>query len=129
MTTEVMSRTAQRADMGSSNGLRREQRGICATRNKTRMCYGEDNFSLTRLVKHLVALIEDEVLQIGKAKVPVADESVDTAGGTDNNVGLRVLVAKKLDVRLHGCFAVEDTNPDIGHELGETVVLVSDLVG
>ena len=38
----------------------------------------------TGLVKHLIALIKDEVLQIGKAEVPVADESVDTAGGTNN---------------------------------------------
>ena len=83
----------------------------------------------TGLVKHLIALIKDEVLQIGKAEVPVADESVDTAGGTNNNVGVSVLVGKKLDVRLDGCSAVEDTDPDIGQELGETVVLVPDLVG
>jgi len=95
-------------------------------------CGAEDGLHIVAhvgLVKHLVALIEDEVLQIGEAEVPVADESVDTAGGTDNNVGVRVLVAKKLDVRLNGCSAVEDTNPDIGQELGETVVLVPDLVG
>jgi hypothetical protein len=84
---------------------------------------------LTGLVKHLVALIEDEVLQIGKAEVPVADESVDTAGGTDDDVGVGVLVGEKLDVCLDGCSAVEDTDPDIGEELGETVVLVSDLIG
>jgi hypothetical protein len=59
--------------------------------------------SLTRLVKHLIASIEDEVLQIGKAKVPVADESVDTTGCTDNDVSERVLIGKKVDVRLDRC--------------------------
>jgi hypothetical protein len=45
----------------------------------------------------------DEVLQIGKEKVPVADESVDTTGCTDNDVSERVFIGKKLDVRLDRC--------------------------
>ena len=43
------------------------------------------------------------MLQIGKAKVPVADESVDTTGCIDNDVSERVFIGKKLDVRLDRC--------------------------
>ena len=84
---------------------------------------------LTGLVQHLVALVEDKVLQVGKAKMPVAYEGVDTTGGTDNDVGVSVLVAQELDVLLDGSSTVEDTDLDVWQELGETVVLVADLVG
>jgi hypothetical protein len=84
---------------------------------------------LTRLVKHLVTLVENEVLQVGQAEMPVADERVDTSGCTDNDVRVGVLVAEELDVLLNGCSTVEDTDLNIGQELGETVVLVPDLVG
>jgi hypothetical protein len=84
---------------------------------------------LTGLVKHLVTLIEDEVLQVGEAQVPVTDERVDTARSSDNDVGVGVLVAQKLNVLLDGCTTVEDADLDIGQELCETVVLVPDLVG
>jgi hypothetical protein len=84
---------------------------------------------LTGLVKHLVTLIEDEVLQVGEAQVPVTDERVDTARSSDNDVGVGVLVAQELNVLLDGCTAVEDTDLDIGQELCETVVFVPDLVG
>jgi len=86
-------------------------------------------FVLTGLVQHLVALIEDEVLQVGKAEMPIADEGVDTTGSTDDDVRVSVLVAKELDVLLNGSSSVEDTNLDVRQELGEAVVLVADLVG
>lgn len=84
---------------------------------------------LTRLVKHLVTLIENEVLQIGETEMPVTDERVDTSRCTDNNVRVRVLVAEELDILLNGCSTVEDADLDVGQELRETVVLISDLVG
>lgn len=84
---------------------------------------------LTGLVQHLVALIEDEVLQVGKAEVPIADKSIDTTGCTNYDVRVGLLVAEELNVLLNGCSTVEDTDLDVGQELGETVVLVPDLVG
>jgi hypothetical protein len=84
---------------------------------------------LTRLVQHLVALIEDEVLQVGKAKMSITNEGVDTTGSTDNDVGVGLLVAKKLDVLLNGSSSVKDTNLDVRQELSKAVVLVADLVG
>ena len=56
-------------------------------------------------------------------------ESIETARRTDNDVGVRVLVAKELNVLLYGGSSVEDTDLDVWQELGETVVLVADLVG
>ena len=84
---------------------------------------------LTRLVQHLVALVKDEVLKVGQAEMPVTDKSVDTTGGTNNDVRVSLLVAEQLNVLLDGCSTVEDTDLDVGQELGETVVLVPDLVG
>ena len=84
---------------------------------------------LTRLVKHLVALIEDKVLQVGETEVLVANESIDTTGCSDNDVRVCVLVAEKLNVLLHRCSSVEDTDLDVGQELGKTVVFVANLVG
>jgi hypothetical protein len=82
-----------------------------------------------RLIQHLVTLIEDEVLQVGKAKVSVTDERVDTSRCADNDVRVGVFVSKKLDVLLHRCSSVENADLDVGQELREAVVLVPDLVG
>jgi hypothetical protein len=38
----------------------------------------------------------NEVLEVGRAKVLVADESVDATGRSDDNVRVRILVAKHL---------------------------------
>jgi hypothetical protein len=69
------------------------------------------------------------VLQVGEAEMPVADEGVDTTGGTHNDVRVSVLVAEELDVLLNGSSSIEDTDLDVRQELGETVVLIADLVG
>jgi hypothetical protein len=69
------------------------------------------------------------VLQIGKAEMPIADEGVDTTGSADNDVRVSVLVAEELDILLNGSSSVEDTDLDVRQELGEAVVLVTDLVG
>ena len=80
------------------------------------------------LVQHLVALIEDEVLQAGETKVPVTDEGVDTSRGADDDVRVGILVTEELDVLRNWGSAVEDADLDIGQELGKSVVLVPDLV-
>lgn len=82
----------------------------------------------TRLIQHLVALVENEMLQVSEAKMPVAHKRVDTTWRADNDVRVGVLVAEQLDVLLHWSSAVEDTDLDIGQELGEAVVLVPNLV-
>lgn len=84
---------------------------------------------LTGLVKHLVTLIEDEMLEVGEAEVAVTDESVDATGRANNDMGMGLLVAEKLDVLLNGSSTVEDADLDIWQKLGETVVFIPDLIG
>lgn len=83
---------------------------------------------LTGLVQHLVTLVENEVLQVGEAEMPVTDERIDTSGCADDDVRVSILVAEKLNVFLDGCSTVKDTDLDVGQEFGETIILVPDLV-
>lgn len=69
------------------------------------------------------------MLQAGEAEMLVADEGVDSTGGADDDVRVSVLVAEEFDVLLDGSSSVEDTDLDVGQELGEAVVLIADLVG
>jgi hypothetical protein len=82
-----------------------------------------------RLVEHLVAFIKNENADTAKSEGLVADESLKTSGGTDNDVGASVLVLQGLHVGLDGSTTVEDASLDVGHVLAETVVLVANLVG
>lgn len=84
--------------------------------------------SLTRLIQHLVTLVENEVLQIGEAEMTITDKRIDTTGRSNDDMGVSVLVGKQLDVFLDGCTSVENANLDIRQELGEAVVLIPDLV-
>lgn len=61
--------------------------------------------------------------------MPVTDKSIDTTGCANNDVRVRVLVAKELNVLLDGCSSVENTDLDVRQELGKAVVFVTDLVG
>lgn len=59
----------------------------------------------------------------------VTDESVETTGRSDNDVRVSVLVLQNLGVLLDGRATVKDAGLDVGHILGEPVVLVADLEG
>lgn len=83
---------------------------------------------LTILIQHLVALIENEVLQVGEAKDLVTDEGIDTAGSSNDDVRVSVLVLQHSDVLLDRSSAVEDADLDVRQELCEAIVLVLDLV-
>lgn len=49
---------------------------------------------LTWLVKHLVALVQDEMLQVGKAQMPVSDERIDATRRADDDVRVSLLVGQ-----------------------------------
>lgn len=85
--------------------------------------------ALTRLVEHLVALVKYEDTNTAETKGLVAHEGLETAGGTDDDVGTGILVLQCLHIRLDGSTAVEDTSLDVRHVLAETVVLIANLVG
>lgn len=83
--------------------------------------------SLTNLVEHLVALVENEHADAAEAEVLVADERVKTTGSTDDDVGMSLLVLEDLGILLDRSTTVEDAGLDVGHVLAETVVLVANL--
>jgi hypothetical protein len=84
--------------------------------------------TLTRLIKHLVALIQDENANAAKTESLVADKSLETTWSTNNDVGAGVLVLEGFHVRLDGSTTIEDGCLDVGHILAETVVLITNLV-
>lgn len=81
------------------------------------------------MVQHLVALIENKSLDVAQRKFLVANKSIQTARGGDDDVGIGLLVGKKLNILLDGGAAIEDRCLDIRKVLAETGVLVLDLVG
>lgn len=79
------------------------------------------------MVEHLVALIKDKDTNTAQSQELVADQSVKPARCTDNDVRVGVLVLQNLGVLLDGSTTVEDARLDVGHVLGESVVLVANL--
>jgi hypothetical protein len=83
----------------------------------------------TNLIEHLVALVENENLDVAKPQLLVAYQSVETAWGCDNYVRVGLLVGQDFDVLLHGSSSVEDRGLDVWKVLAKSGVLVLDLVG
>lgn len=84
---------------------------------------------LTRLIEHLVTLVEDKDADAAKTQSLVTDKSLQTTRSTDNDVRAGLLVLERLHIGLDGSTTIEDTGLDVGHVLAEAVVLVADLVG
>lgn len=83
----------------------------------------------TNALKHLVALVEHEHPDATKTQVLVANKGVQTTRGTDDNVGVGLRAAEDGNVLGDLSTTVEDAGADLGHVLGETVVLVANLEG
>lgn len=83
---------------------------------------------LTNLVKHLIALIEDEDLAASEAEVLLANESVQATWGGNNDVWVSLWVLEDLGIGLDWCSSVEDSGFNLWHVLGESGVLVLDLI-
>jgi len=81
------------------------------------------------LIEHLVALIENKVLDVLELQGALLDESEDTARGTDQDVGAELLVAENVLVSLDGHTTVEHLRANLGKVLAEASVLVLDLEG
>jgi hypothetical protein len=82
----------------------------------------------TNLIEHLVALVQDEVVDVGEPELLVADQGVQAARSAHNDVRVGVLVGEDFVVLLYRSAAVEDRRLDGRHVLGEPGVLVADLV-
>lgn len=96
-----------------------------ARREKERGKRGE---KCTDLIKHLVALIEYESLNVPQSQLLVTHEGVQSAGRSDDDVRVRILVGEDLEILGHRGPAVEDSGLGLGHVLAEPGVLVLDLV-
>lgn len=81
----------------------------------------------TNLIEHLVALVEDKVLDVLEVEGLLLDEGEDTTGGSDQDVGAELLVAENVLISLDGGTTVEDLRADLRQVLAEAGVLVLDL--
>ena len=84
---------------------------------------------LTNLVKHLVALIKNEVANATKTQLLVADKGIEAAWSSYDDMRMGFLVAENLDILLDWHATVEHGSLDVGHVLSEAVILVFNLVG
>lgn len=84
---------------------------------------------LTDLVQHPVTLIQNEGLDVAQRQLLLADQSIQTAGSGDNDVGVCLLVRKGLDILLDRSTSVEHSRLHIGEVLAEPSILVLDLIG
>ena len=84
---------------------------------------------LTSLVKHLVALIKHESLDVAQRQLLVTNKSVQAPRSADDDIGVRILVGKDFDILLNRRTSVKNGGLHIRKVFAETSVLVLDLVG
>jgi len=84
---------------------------------------------LTECFQHLVAFVKNKVLDFASVQLLLPDQSHHSSWSSNDNVRTLLLASEQLLVGRDGSSTVEDTGSDVGHELGETGKLVSDLVG
>src|SRR5438067_489736 len=85
------------------------------------------NESITQLFKHLVALIENEVLQVLQIKFLGAHQGQDATGSADDDVRVRRLENLLVVGDVHS--TEEHRHFGGGHVLREALVLLADLEG
>lgn len=83
----------------------------------------------TERLQHLVTFIENKHLDGGSVQSLVSNQSVQSTGGSDNDVRALCLVLQDFLVLLDGGSTVKDTGLDGGHVLGESGKFVLDLEG
>lgn len=83
---------------------------------------------ITNLIQHLVALIQNELLDASEAEFLVAHKGIQTARSSNNDVWKAVLVGKHFDILRHRSSTEETLGLDIGHVLAETLVFIFDLI-
>ena len=83
--------------------------------------------SLTWLIKHLVALIENKVFDVRRYQVLVSREGVQAAGGCNDDVRASGFILQDLRILLDGRATIERAYTDVGHILCEPVILVPNL--
>ena len=82
---------------------------------------------LTKLFEHFVALVQNEVFDLGGVQSPLPDKRVQTARSGDDNVWAFGLVGEDGLVLVDTNTTEEGADPHIRHVLGKPGVLVLDL--
>jgi hypothetical protein len=85
-------------------------------------------WALTDFLKHFVALIEDEDLEVREVKVTLLDEGKDTAWSTNNDVRLFESL-EKSDVLVDGNTTIDHLCSDVWKLGRETSEFLLDLIG
>ena len=68
------------------------------------------------------------MLDVSEGQNLVSNKGVESTRGTDDDVGILLLVFQKLDVLGHRCTTVEDGGLDVWKVLAEAGVFVLDLI-
>lgn len=84
---------------------------------------------LTDLVEHLVALIENKLLDAAESKMLVSNKRIETSWCGDNDVWVGLLLVQNIDVILDWSTTVEDRSLDVWEVFAESCILVLDLEG
>ena len=82
----------------------------------------------TDLVEHFVTFVEDKDLNVPKSKLLLSNKCIQTARGCHDDVRMRLLAGKNLEILLHWSATVEDGSLHLRHVFAETSVLVLDLI-
>lgn len=83
---------------------------------------------LTNFFEHLVALVENEDLEVGEVEVALLDKSEDSPGGANDDVGL-LETLEEGDVLLDGDTSEDDFGSDVRGVLEEADEFFVDLIG
>lgn len=83
---------------------------------------------LTGLIQHLVALVEDEHLEVVELEILSVYQGQDSAWGSNHDVGGLLRVLQQLNVIIDWNTAVEGSTSDLLEVLGESVELLLDLI-
>lgn len=84
---------------------------------------------VTNLIQHFIAFIEDEDLDVPKAKFLLSDQSVQTTRSSDDDMRVGVFIGEGFDILLHWCASVKDCCLHFWQIFAEPGVFVLNLVG
>lgn len=83
---------------------------------------------LTDLIQHLVALIENEVLDVSQRQSFVSDKSIETTWSSNNDIGVLLFVFQQFEVLCHWSTTIKDSSLHLRKVLAKSSVLVLNLI-
>lgn len=80
------------------------------------------------MVKHLVAFVQHEHLDVTKAEFLLSHQGIKPPWGCDYDVRMSVFVGQDFKIFLHWSSTVENTSLQVRHIFAESCVFILDLV-